>query len=111
MSMDGVGLFNLEHDAYYVGKDWSITRFMVVFRSGLDQETVIGELVSCVISSLKWLYSKQPKLGLTQEFVVDCAHALWVVHPTKGLVTLMLLKGFLSDNFIYFMYIMLKENF
>ena len=24
-------------------------------------------------SSLKLLYSKQPKLGLTQEFVVDCA--------------------------------------
>ena len=23
------------------------------------------------------VYSKQPKLGLTQEFVVDCAHALW----------------------------------
>ena len=50
MSVDGVGLFILENDAYYVGKDWSITRFMVVFLSGLDQETVIGELVSCVIS-------------------------------------------------------------
>ena len=46
------------------------------------------------VSNLKWLYSKQPKLGLTQEFVVDCAHALWVVHSTKGLVYLMLLKGF-----------------
>ena len=53
MSMDGVGLFILENDAYYVGKDWSITRFMVVFRSGLDQETVIGELVSCVISETR----------------------------------------------------------
>ena len=29
------------------------------------------------------VYSKQPKLGLTQEFVVDCAHALWVVHSIK----------------------------
>ena len=57
-----------------------------------------------VVSSLKWLYSKQPKLGLTQEFVVDCAHVLWVVHSTKGLEYLMLLKGFLSDSFIYFMY-------
>ena len=46
------------------------------------------------ITSIKWLYSKQPKLGLTLEFVVDCAHALWVVHSTKGLVSLMLLKGF-----------------
>ena len=34
--------------------------------------------------------------GYTQEFVVDCAHALWVVHSTKRLVTLMLLKLFLS---------------
>ena len=51
-------------------------------------------------SSLKWLHSKQPKLGLTQEFVEDCAHALWVVHTTKRLVSLMLLKGFLSDSFI-----------
>ena len=63
------------------------------------------------VSSLKWLYSKQPKLGLTQEFVVDCAHALWVVHSTKRLVSLMLLKWFLSDSFIYFMYRMLNENF
>ena len=64
-----------------------------------------------VVSSLKWLYSKQPKLGLTQEFMVDCAHALWVVHSTKGLVSLMLLKGFLSDSFIYFMYRMLNFFF
>ena len=62
-------------------------------------------------SSLKWLYSKQPTLGLTLEFVMDCAHALWVVHTTKRLVSLMLLKGFLSDSFIYFMYRMLDENF
>ena len=32
------------------------------------------------------VYSKQPKLGLTQEFVVDCAHALWVVRSIKRLV-------------------------
>ena len=56
------------------------------------------------VSILKWLYSKQPKLGLMQEFVVDCAHALWGVHITKILVSLMLLKGFLSDSFIYFMF-------
>ena len=56
------------------------------------------------------VYSKQPKLGLTHEFVVDCAHALWVVHSTKRLVSLMLLKWFLSDSFIYFMYRMLNEN-
>ena len=63
------------------------------------------------VSSLKWLYSKQPKLGLTQEFVMDCAHALWVVHSTERLVTLMLLKWFLSYSFIYFMYRMLNEIF
>ena len=40
------------------------------------------------------VYSKQPKLGLTQEFVVDCAHALWVVRSIKRLVSLMLLKWF-----------------
>ena len=38
------------------------------------------------------VYSKQPKLGLTQEFVVDCAHALWVVRSIKRLVSLMLMK-------------------
>ena len=57
------------------------------------------------------VYSKQPKLGLMQEFVVDCAHALWVVHSIKRLVSLMLLKWFLSDSFIYFMYRMFNENF
>ena len=50
---------------------------------------------------------KQPNVGLTQEFVVDCAHALWVVHTTKRLVSLMLVKGFLID----FMYRMSVENF
>ena len=64
-----------------------------------------------VLGQCSCLYSKQPKLGLTQEFVVDCAHALWLVHTTKRLVSLMLLKGFLSDSFIYFMYRMLDENF
>ena len=54
---------------------------------------------------------QKPKLGLTQEFVVDCAHALWVVHSTKRLISLILLKWFLSDSFIYFMYRMLNENF
>ena len=59
------------------------------------------------------VYSKQPKLGLTQEFVVDCAHALWVVHSIKRLpvVSLMLLKWFLSDSFIYFIYRMFNEKF
>ena len=56
------------------------------------------------------VYSKQPKLGLTQEFVVDCAHALWVVRSIKRLVSLMLLKWFLSDSFIYFMYRMFNEK-
>ena len=64
----------------------------------------------CVKSQVVILL-KQPKLGLTQECVVDCAHALWVVHTTKRLVFLMLLKGFLSDSFIYFMYRMLDDNF
>ena len=65
--------------------------------------------ILCVYNiSLKWLYSK---LVLTQEFVVDCAHALWVVHTTKGLVSLMQLTWFLSDSFIYFMYRMLNEHF
>ena len=61
-------------------------------------------------SSLKWLYSKQPKLGLTQEFVVDCAHALWVVHSTKT-SNFNVVKWFLSYSFIYFMYRMLNEHF
>ena len=43
-----------------------------------------SRLLQCGFSSLNWLYSK---LGLTQEFVVDCAHALWVVHSTKRLVS------------------------
>ena len=33
-----------------MGKDRNITRFRGVFPSGLDKETVNGELVSCVIS-------------------------------------------------------------
>ena len=57
---------------------------------------------------LKWLYSKQPKLGLKQEFMVDCAHALWVVHSTKGLVSVA--EMVLSDSFIYFMYMKLNED-
>ena len=35
---------------------------------------------------------------------MDYAHALWVVHSTKRLVSLMLLKLFLSDSFIYFIF-------
>ena len=35
------GLFILENDAFTIFKEW--------FVSGLDQETVIGELVSCVL--------------------------------------------------------------
>ena len=38
-----------------------------------------------------------------------CACA--VVHSIKRLVSLMLLKWFLSDSFIYFMYRMFNENF
>ena len=65
------------------------------------------------LASLKFqvVYSKQSKLGLTQEFVVDCAHALWVIRSIKRLVSLMLLKWFLSDSFIYFMYRRFNENF
>ena len=69
----------------------------------------VEDLRRCLKSQV--VYSKQPKLGLTQEFVVDCAHALWVVHSIKRLVSLMLLKWFLSDSFIYFMYRMFNENF
>ena len=43
--------------------------------------------------------------------MVDCAHALWVVRSIKRLVSLMLLKWFLSDSFIYLMYRMFNENF
>ena len=42
---------------------------------------------------------------------MDCAHALWVVRSIKRLVSLMLLKLFLSDSFIYFMYRMFNESF
>ena len=49
------------------------------------------------ITSLKWLYSKQPKLGLTHEFVVDCGHALWV-HSTKGLVSLKPIRPHASES-------------
>ena len=42
---------------------------------------------------------------------MDCAHALWVVRSIKRLVSLMLLKWFLSDSFIYFMYRMFNESF
>ena len=70
----------------------------------------LGIVISMFFSILKWLHSKKPKLGLTQEFVVDCAYALWVVHTTERLVSLMLLKGFLCDSFIYFIYRMLDEK-
>ena len=55
---------------------------------------MLFSMSNCLPPTLKWLYSKQPKLGLAQELVVDCAHALWVVHSTKRLVSLMLLKWF-----------------
>ena len=84
------------------------TRTLVV--TSMCYTHTFGTVISMCFSSLKWLHSKQPKLGLTQEFVVDCAHALWVVHTTKRLVSLMLLKGFLCESFIYFMYRMLDEN-
>ena len=73
---------------------------------------LINKQLPDYFSSLKSqvVYSKQPKLGLTQEFVVDCAHALWVVRSIKRLVSLMLLKWFLSDSFIYFMYRMFTEK-
>ena len=40
---------------------------------------------------------------------MDCAHALWVVRSIKTLVSLILLKWFLSDSFIYFMYRMFNR--
>ena len=43
--------------------------------------------------------------------MVVCAHALWVVHTTKRLVYLMLVKGFFNLFFIYFMYRMSVESF
>ena len=54
----------------------------------LDHENYKLALCCSICSSLKSqvVYSKQPKLGLTQEFVVDCAHALWVVRSIKRLV-------------------------
>ena len=82
--------------------------------SGATIRGVVAPLfISVSLSILKSqvVYSKQPKLGLTQEFVVDCAHAMWVVHSIRRLVSLMLLKWFLSDSFIYFMYRMFNENF
>ena len=72
----------------------------------------LKNVIRCRFS--KWGLKSQvvySKLGLMQEFVVDCAHALWVVHSIKRLVSLMLLKWFLSDSFIYFMYRMFNENF
>ena len=90
----------------YVNKGLRISFFRVLI-------CILDEYYISRVNSLKSqvVYSKQPKLGLTQEFVVDCAHALWVVHSIKRLVSLMLLKWFLSDSFIYFMYRMLNENF
>ena len=77
----------------------------------LQPLTGIGLIKTMLHSQSQVVYSKQPKLGLTQEFVVDCAHALWVVRSIKRLVSLMLLKWFLSDSLIYFMYRMFNENF
>ena len=85
------------------------TRNLVV--TSMCYTRTLGTIIAMCFSSIKWLHTKQPKLGLTQEFVVDCAHALWVVHTTKRRVSLMLLKGFLYDSFIYFMYRMLDEKF
>ena len=85
----------------YIGMQFNL------FNNGISYGII---LITCILKS-QVVYSKQPKLGLTQEFVVDCAHALWVVHSIKRLVSLMLLKWFLSDSFIYFMYRMFNENF
>ena len=55
--------------------------YVNVCRGGLQTA-----LCQCLKSQSQVVYSKQPKLGLTQEFVVDCAHALWVVRSIKRLV-------------------------
>ena len=84
-----------------VDVDWSRNKKRCPNVVNVGADTQVSQVV----------YSKQPKLGLTQEFVVDCAHALWVVRSIKRLVSLMLLKWFLSDSFIYFMYRMFNEIF
>ena len=90
---------------------WSRLMTVVVSAGNTSLTNTCKKLATLRISYIKKqclksqvVYSKQPKLGLTQEFVVDCAHALWVVRSIKRLVSLMLLKLFLSDSFIYFMY-------
>ena len=84
---------------------------MTMYTPVLSHMTMYTPVLSHSSLKSQVVYSKQPKLGLTQEFVVDCAHALWVVRSIKRLVSLMLLKWFLSDSFIYFMYRMFNENF
>ena len=72
---------------------------------------IMLKLTLMTVSYLKSqvVYSKQPKLGLTQEFVVDCAHALWVVRSIKTSI-INVAEMVLSDSFIYFMYRMFNEN-
>ena len=103
--------FNVLHAYSRVQLFQCVTRVLSCTVTPMCYTRTLGTVISICFSSLKWLHTKQPKLGLTQEFVVDCAHALWVVHTTKRLVSLMLLKGFLYDSFIYFMYRMLGEIF
>ena len=103
--------FNLLHAYSRVQLFQCVTRVLSCTVTSMCYTRTLGTVIAMCFSSIKWLHTKQPKLGLTQEFVVDCAHALWVVHTTKRLVSLMLLKGFLYDSFIYFMYRMLDENF
>ena len=92
---------------------WTRTSFICGDLSYNELDCIYDTLDMETTNSLKSqvVYSNQPKLGLTQEFVVDCAHALWVVRSIKRLVSLMLLKWFLSDSFIYCMYRMFNENF
>ena len=78
--------FNLLHAYSRVQLFQCVTRVLSCTVTSMCYTRTLGTVIAMCFSSIKWLHTKQPKLGLTQEFVVDCAHALWVVHTTKRLV-------------------------
>ena len=81
-------LFNFSHCVLFVRQFGKEVTAAFSAKRYAEKKTVI----TILFLKSQVVYSKQPKLGLTQEFVVDCAHALWVVRSIKRLVSLMLMK-------------------
>ena len=66
--------FNVLHAYSRVQLFQCATRVLSCTVTSMCYTRTPGTVIAMCFSRIKWLHTKQPKLGLTQEFVVDCAH-------------------------------------